>query len=206
MAATVTIYEANGGTDGTPGTHTRVDGQNLGNGVDVDVRFCTADAYNDIAVHPCIIPAAGSNFSYWKHLYLNIATGTGFTTVNNIRFYTDGTIGWTCGTGGGLYVGIRDSGDNGTPMDASYEVATGVVGTSGHDIDDVTNGHTYYKDQTAPPALASNYTAGATLLVDSADYSVADDSDAIVLNVKLATDATQGTQAAETLTFLYDEI
>jgi len=206
MAATVTIYEANGGSDGAPGSKTRVDGQNLGNGVDVDVRFCTEDAYNDVAAHPCIIPAAGSNYSYWKHLYLNIATGTGFTTVNNIRFYTDGTVGWTCGTGGGLYVGLRDTGDNGAPMDASYEIATGVSGTSGHAIDDVTNGHTYYKDQTPATALASNYTSGASLLIDSADYSVADESDAVVLNVKIATDATQGTQAAETLTFLYDEI
>lgn len=202
MVATVIIEEANGGSDATPSTKNRVDGQAVNDGT--DVRFCTTDAYNPVATYPCIIPSASQNYSYWKHLYLDIS-GT-FTTVNNIRFYTDGAIGWTCGTGGGLYVGLRDTGDNGCPMDASYNVATGTEGTTGDWMDDVTDGHTYYKDQTLTPVLASGYTSGSTLLIDSTDYSVADESDAVVLQVQLETDATQGTQADETLTFLYDEI
>lgn len=202
MVAVVIIEEANGGTDGTPATKTRVDGQGANDGT--DVRFCTTDAYNPIATYPCIIPSAGSNYSYWKHLHLDIS-GT-FTTVNNIRFYTDGTIGWTCGTGGGLYIGLRDTGDNGCPMDTEYDVATGVQGTTGHWMDDATNGHGYYKGESATPALVSDYESGTSLLIDSTDYSVADESNAIVLQVKLETDATQGTQVDETLTFLYDEI
>lgn len=208
MVATVIIEEANGGSDGTPASKNRVDGQGAGDGggvgVGTDVRFSTTDAYNPVATYPCIIPSAAQNYSYWKHLYLDIS-GT-FTTVNNIRFYTDGTIGWTCGTGGGLYVGLRDTGDNGCPMDTSYNVATGTQGTTGDWMDHGTNGHAYYKDQTATPALASNYTSGSTLLIDSADHSSAVESDAVVLQVQLETDATQGTQADETLTFLYDEI
>lgn len=204
MVATVTVYEANAGSDGTPSTKNQVDG--VGVNDETDVRFCTTDAYNPVATYPCIIPSADQNYSYWKHLYLNIATGTGFTTINNIRFYTDGAIGWTCGTGGGLYVGLRDAGDNGCPMDTEYDVATGTEGTTGDWMDHTTNGHGYYKDQLAIPVLASTYTSGSTLVVDSSDYSVADESDAVVLQVQLETDATQGTQADETLTFLYDEI
>ena len=202
MVATVIIEEANGNVDGTPGSKNQVDGVGVNGGT--DVRFATTDAHNPVATYPCIIPSAGSNYSYWKHLFLDIS-GT-FTTVNNIRFYTDGSSSWTCGTGGGLYVGIRNAGDNGCPMDASYNVATGTEGTTGDWMDDGTNGHVYYKDEVVTPALATNYTSGSTLLIDSSDYTVADESDAVVLQVKLETDATQGTQADETLTFLYDEI
>lgn len=204
MVATVEIHEANGGTDGNPGSKTRVDGQGLGDGggvgIGTDVRFATMDSFEPESTNPCIIPSADFNYSYWKQLFLDLA-GT-FTTVNNIRFYTDGTIGWACGTGGGLFVGTRDSGDNGVPMDTSYEVATGVQGTSGNSmLTDharcATGGNV---------ALASGYTSGSTLLIDSTDYSASADSNAVLLQVKLFTDATQGTQTDETLTFIYDEI
>ncbi len=204
MVAIVQIYEANGGSDGSPGTKTRVDGQNLGDGTATDVRFCAADAYNDVAANPCIIPLSGDNYSYWKHLYLNIS-GT-FTTVNNVNVYSDGTIGWACGTGGGLYVGVRDVGDNGAPMDLEYDVATGTAGTTGDWMDDVTNGHGYYKDETATPASMADYTSGSSLVIDSTDYSVADDSDAAVLQVRIHDEATIGVQSDEIIYFSYDEI
>lgn len=204
MVATVTIEEVNGGTDGTPGAHTRVDGQNLGNGVDVDVRFASMDAYNPVAQNPCVIAASGDSYSFWKHLHLDLA-GT-FTTINNINFYSDGTITWTCGTDGGLFIGIRDTGDNGCPMDTEYDVATGSLGVTGDWMDHATNGHGYYKDQTATPALVANYTSGSTLLIDSTDYSAVGHTKAVVLQIRIHDDATQGSQASETLTFTYDEI
>ena len=123
MVANVIVREVNGGKDGWPGTETQVDGQGVNDGT--DVRYCTTDAYNPGSNYPCVVPSSGTNYSYWKHHYLNIS-GT-FTKVNNIRWYTDGTIGWTCGTDGGLFVGIRDSGDNGVPMPTNYEVATGTA-------------------------------------------------------------------------------
>jgi len=205
MVATVIINEANGGSDGAPFSKTQVDG--IGGNDGTDVRFATTDSATPIATYPCIIPTSDFNYSYWKHLFLDIS-GT-FTTVNNIRFYTDGTIGWTCGTGGGLYVGTRDTGDNGCPMDLEYDVATGTEGTTGHAMDDGTNGHGYYKGQSPAWVLASTCTSVSPLEVDTADYTSADESDAVVLQVKLdtaANSAVQGTQTDETLTFLYDEI
>lgn len=202
MVATVYIEEANGAAP-TP-AHTRVDAQVLNDGT--DVRFCTTDAVAPVATYPCIIPSSGFNYSYWKHLFLAIKD-TAYTTINNVRFYTDGGIGWNTGTNGGLFVALRDAGDHGCPMDTSYEISAGVQGTTGYEIHDATNGHDYYKGQTATPVLASGYTAGSPLTVDTADYSAAvDDCDAVVLQVKLFTDATQGTQTDETLTFIYDEI
>lgn len=198
MVATVIINESNGGTDGTPGATTRVDGQGANAGT--DVRFATTDAYNPIATYPCVVPSSSFNYSYWKHLSLGIS-GT-FTTVNNICAYTDGTIGWTCGTGGGLFFATRDAGDNGVPMNASYEVATGTEGTTGNsmltDHARVATGGNV--------ALASNYTSGSSLLLDSTDYSAADESNALLCQVKIFTDATQGTQADEQLFWTYDEI
>ena len=202
MVATVVVHESNGGSDGSPGTQTRVDGQSANDGT--DVRYCTADTYNPVANYPCVVPSSGTNYSYWKHHHLDIS-GT-FTKVNNVRWYTDGSIGWTCGTGGGLFVGVRDSGDNGVPMPTNYEVATGTQGTTGDWMDDATNGHTYYNGQTATPADASNYTSSSPLTVDSTDHTTAGDSKAVVTQVKIVTDATQGTQNDETLTFVYDEI
>jgi len=202
MVATIVVKEANGGTDGSPGSETQVDGQGANDGT--DVRYCTTDAYNPGSSYPCVVPSSGMNYSYWKHHYLNIS-GT-FTKVNNIRWYTDGTIGWSCGTNGGLFVGVRDSGDNGAPMPTNYEVATGTQGTTGDYMDDATNGHGYYKDQTAEPADASNYTSASPLTVDTTDHTSTGDSKAVVTQVKIAPDATQGTQSDETLTWIYDEI
>lgn len=206
MVATVTVEEANGGSDGSPATHTRIDEQNLGNGVDVDVRFASMDAYNPVMQNPCIIPSSGNNYSFWKHIHLSIATGTGFTTINNVQFYSDGTIPWTCGTDGGLFVGLRDAGDNGCPMDTEYDIATGTVGTTGDWMDDAVDGHGYYNDQTANPASIADYTSGAALIVDSTDHSAVGDTKSVVLQVRIHDDATQGDQSSETLAFSYDEI
>lgn len=198
MTATVEIWEANGGTDGSPGTKTRMDGQLLNSAS--DVRFCTTATHDPGATYPCVIPSSGNNYSYWKHLYLNI-TGS-FTTLNNINFYTDESIGWNCGTGGGLYVGKRDSGDNGAPMDASYELSTGTEGTTGNTI---STDHARYSTG-GSVVTAATYSSATPLLIDSTDYSSTDESNATVLQVFIHDDSTQGTAATETISWAYDEI
>jgi hypothetical protein len=198
MTAVVIINESNGGSNGTPGATIQVDGQGANDGT--DVRFCTTDAYNDVAVHPCVVPTSGFNYSYWKHISLGIS-GV-FTRVNNICVYTDETIGWTTGTGGGLYFGIRTSGDNGVPMNASYEIATGVEGNSG---DSMLTEHLRCSTG-GGVALASDYGSASSLLLDSTDYSAADESNALLCQVKIFTDATQGVATDETISFTYDEI
>lgn len=199
MVATVYIEEAN---STGPIVHTRVDGQVLNDGT--DVRFCTTDAVAPVAGNPCIIPGTAlTNYSYWKHLFLAIQD-TSYTTINNVRFYTDGGIGWNCGTGGGLFVANMATAVNGEgcPMDGSYVQATGTGGTSGLEM--IAN-HTYYAAGSA--VNASTYQAGTPLDVDLTDHSAAvSDCKAVVLQVVLKDDATQGTQTDETLTFIYDEI
>ena len=191
MAATVTVKESNGASV----TYNTV----------TAARFNCADAYNPLLTNPIPIPSGGVGnyaYSYWKHFALDLA-GT-FTQIDNIKIFCDGAIGWTFGTGGAVLVGIRDSGDNGCP-EGSYDQATGDT-TSGDYMDDGTNGHAYYKDQTATPADIESYTDGAELTVDTTAYTSADQTDGLVCQLKIDGDSTLGDQTDETLTWEYDEI
>ena len=197
MAAVVAIHQATGAG---PDYDVVDDGAN-------PLRFCNADTHDPGLASPLVIHASGVgnlNYSFWVHLFLDLS-GT-YTRVNNVRFYSDGTIGWALGTSGGFKIGIRDSGDNGVAT-GSYQQATG-AGDSGHYMDDAVNGHAYYKDQTAPPANVADYTSVATLLVDSAnhDSSAAEKTKGAVLQIIVDGDATHGELADETLTFMWDEI
>lgn len=193
MVATVVVKEMNG----SPVVYTTVDnGSNK-------ARYKTKDEVASDLNYPCVIPTSSYNYSFWKSHCLDIS-GT-FTRVNNVRWYTDGTIGWTFGTGGGVFVGQRDAGDHGCPV-ANYQQATGVEGTTGHEIKDPTNGHAYYKGQTAPLANAQTFTSVSPCTIDTGNHDVAEKTKAVVTQLKLDTDAIQGVQPAETFTFMYDEI
>ncbi len=202
VVADVGVYQLTVGADGGGGsaedeiaTSTRLQTQD-----DFDITNLT---------HPIPIPAAGFNYSYWIHAYLKIENIQDATQINNIQLFCDGAIGWTYGAGGALLIGQRDAGDHGCPMDASYEVATGVAFTSGHDLDDAVNGHTYYNGQTPAYLDIENYVTGARCTIDSTNHVAAGKAKAAVLQVKLDTagnGAVQGLQADETITFAYDEI
>lgn len=195
MTATVAIKEANGAG---PSLTTITQG-----------RYCTTDAYNPGDTYPCVVPSAGFNYSYWKHHCLAIS-GT-YTSVSNIRWYTSGSVAsnWALGTGGRLLVGIRDTPTlgNGCPA-GDYDQATGTAGTSGDYMKDSTNGHAYYKGQTADPADADTFTSASPLEVDLNTYgpSATENSYYVVTQVMIASDATQGDKPNETFTFRYDEI
>ena len=88
MAATVVVSEATGVTP------------------DYDtvtaVRLNNADEHDPVLTNPCVIPSAGYNYSFWKHLFLSLS-GT-YTRINNVLFYTDGSSGYNLGTGGDVFV------------------------------------------------------------------------------------------------------
>jgi len=191
MTATVVIQEGNGASV----TWTTI----------TQGRYCTADTYNPGDNYVCVVPTSGFNYSYWKH-HRMYASGS-FTRITNIRWFTSGSVktNWQLGTGGMLLVGKRDSGDNGCP-EANYEQAIGVQGTTGYDIGDSSNGHPYYKSQSTPAVDADNYTSANPLTVDTSTYTAAFGSKAVVTQIKIAPDATQGDKPNETFTFRYDEI
>ena len=200
MPATIGIYQANGGTDANPASEST----DLSSD---STRLQTKDQYNKTdTTYPIPIPASGQyNYSYWIHVYLKI-TGGSFKKVNNIRFYSDGAIGWNFGTGGGLYRGNRDSGDKGVPMNTEYDVATGTEGTTGHEIGVAVNGHDYFNAQSTKTASVASDTSASKATIDSTDHETTGLCKAVVLQVKVASDGTQGEQVDEILTFMYDEI
>lgn len=170
MAATVSVQELNGADAGTPNAIT-------------NCRYCTADEYNPGTDHPMVKPAAGVYYSYVKHVYLNADTSpTG--TINNIKWFCDGAIGWTGVT---IKVGT----------DATYTPATGTESTTG---DEYT--HTTLQDNSATP-----YTSAAPLSVPGSidNPNTGKVSDYVISQVTISTGATAGGLAAETVTFRYDE-
>lgn len=193
MAATIAVEIWKGGSDGSPGSEVTV----------TNVRFRTDDSPDtQDNTNPIPIPGAGFNYSYWAHVAMDI--GGTFTEVTNIRHYSDGTIGWTLGTGGEVRRGNRDTGDHGA-AGTDYDVATGTVGTTGYSIEDGANGHDFYNAQTTKTADISSDTDPG-VVIDSSSITSAGNSKAVVLQVKVDTDATQGAQSAETFTWKYDEI
>jgi hypothetical protein len=170
-------------------------------GAGATVRLRTDDANTADLTNPIPIDTV-LRLSFWASIRIDI-TGT-FTEVSNIRHHCDaGGIGWTMGATGQLQRGNRDTGDMGVP-NASYEQATGSVGTTGNNI---SASHTFYSGQTVKVAdLSSDNGAGNAKLIDSTTYTGVSPTKHIVLQVLVDTDATSGLQTAETLTWLVDEI
>jgi len=201
MAATVKVYQLCKGADGGAGAEE--------NEITTSTRLQTKDQFvpTDTSF-PIPIPTSGFKYSYWIHVYLKITVAPS-VKINNIRFYSDGAIGWNFGTGGELRRGNRDTGDIGCPMDSEYDVATGTEGDTGHTIEDGTNGHDYYNAQTIKTKNVKDDTVGSPATVDSSDHTTTGKCKAVVLQVKVdtaANGAVQGEQTDETLTFKYDEI
>lgn len=192
MAATVDVEVWTGGSSGSPNKSTAS-----------TLRFRSDDSPTTIdSSNPCVIPDSGTNYSYWVHVALALS-GT-YTEVSNIRHYTDGTIGWSLGTGGQVVRGNQDSGDHGCP-EGSYEPATGNQGTTG---DDLASNHAYYSGETTSVMDITGDTDTSPATIDSSSYGpdASASTQAVVLQIQIDTDATQGTQSSETFTFVYDEI
>ena len=166
MAATISVKEVNGGATPVATTIT-------------NLRFCTADDYNPGTDNPCVKPAAGSNYSFKKTIYLNADTSPS-SIINNVKFYCDGTIGWT---------GVTIEGK----VADSYTEPTGDEGTSGDD-----NGGTDI----------SSYTSASPLSLTGSieNPNTGKISQYLELQAVISTGAVAGALAAETLTIRYDEV
>ena len=163
MAATVQIIEKNGAggtpTDKTGGT----------------VRFKTADNSTVDLVAPIVKPAAGSNWSVTKWLRMNVAGGT-FTSISNVRAYTDGSSG----LGAGINLWAKAVTAYATP--ALETASTGYA-----------NAFTY----TSGAAL----TLGAGPFSGAGEKG-----DHLVMAMEVTSAAAGGLTASETLTLAWDEI
>ncbi len=194
-AATVEVYIDTGGTDNTPGSSDTTEG--LGPPM---IRFKTADDKTIDSISPIPVPAAGTNYSYWKSIYLYCTINADSNILDNFEFYSDGAIGF--GTDVTLMVG-DETPTKTSGSDAGYEVATGTPGTTGNEM------VAAHADLTGSTDAASLVT-GAPLTVSCSEAgnvinAVGESTDYVLLQVNVITTASAGLTATETLTFRYDE-
>lgn len=194
MAATMDVYFDFGGADTAPGTNQDTDGLGPPN-----IRFKAADDATIDTVNPIPVPAAGTNYSYWKQVYLYCANADS-NTMDNVKFYSDGTIGF--GTGVTLMIGDETPEKN-SGSDDGYEVATGTPGTSGNEM------VAAHADLTGSTD-AADLTSGSPLTVSVSESgneinAAGETTDYVILQVNVGTTASAGLTASETLTFQYDE-
>lgn len=155
----------------------------------INSRLNAEDAHTTAGTdNPILVPAAGTNYSFWAHFRLYY-DGTGSGTINNIKWFTDGANG--LGTGVGLNVAT-----------ATYYVqATGDVGETGDQLTEAAHG-----GLNDTPANAFARTSGSPLTVDGSvtDPENEDFGDFVVLQTTVGPTASAGATPSETMTFRYD--
>jgi hypothetical protein len=177
MGATIQIRRWTGAS-GAP-TKTNIAG--------INTRLNAEDAHSTAGTtNSILIPAAGSNYSYWASIRLYISAITG-GTVNNLKWFTDGANG--LGTGITALVSTA----------ASYVQATGTAGTTGLVLNT-----TNYAGATTP-VDPFTYTSASPLSISGSASAVGDVGDFIVQQLVVGTTANQGATPQETATFRYDD-
>ena len=167
-------------------------------------RYCTADTPTPGTAYSIPIPDSGSNYSYWKSVFLKFSPFTD-TEVQDVVWYTDGNLSWSGSVDGSvkLFVALSGNNVNGLPS-GSYSQATGNQGVTGYEFWDATNGHPYYKNIPSCSGLATDYTESNPLWVQSGTaLTTAGYTYGVVSQAQVNPTATNGVKSAETFTFRY---
>lgn len=178
MAATVTIRRWTG-TTGSP-VKTDITG--------INTRANAADAHstND-TTNSVLIPASGSNYSYFVSTRLSVDAITA-GTVNNIKWYTDGTNNF----GTGVTALAQDA--------TGYVQATGTTGTTG-----IVLNTTNYSTLTGAPVDPFTFTSGSPKTITGSTSTTGDVGNFLVYQLVVASTAASGASAQETFTWQYDD-
>ena len=193
MVAVFNIYFDFGGSVNAPGSQINVDSHSP-----VNLRFKTNDNATIDSIDVIPIPSSGTNYSYWKHIYMQCATAPS-TKVDNVKFYTDGG---GFGTGFTFNVGTETPTKNHSSS-AGYDPATGTPGTTGDvmtDHDSVTGSADAFSFTSASPKTLS--ISEASSQIDAVDET----TDYLVFQLEVISTASPGDLADETMTIKYDEV
>lgn len=158
-----------------------------------NTRASTSDnPFTTEVTYPIPIPAAGSNRSYWVVTRLD-CTVTPAGTINNIKWYTDGTNG----TGTGVTTEVGTS--------SSYVQATGTQGTTGTQLN--STNYTGLSPTSPTADNAFGYTSSAALSVSGSitNPSTGQFGDYVIYQYTVGTTASPGTSNSESFTWQYDE-
>lgn len=175
MAATVIINRLTGAGP------TATDITSINTRANAEDAHTTAGTTNSI-----LVPAAGTNYSYWVVTRLNVTAITS-GTVDNVKWYTDGANNF--GTG------VTMKANQAT----AYTQATGTAGTTGLQL---TVGN--YATVTTP-VDAFTFTSGSPLSVTGTTTGTGQFGNYVVYQIEVGTTAASGATATETLTWKYDD-
>jgi hypothetical protein len=176
MAATVQIVRLTGAGP------TATDITSINTRANAEDAHTTAGTSNSI-----LVPAAGTNYSFWVVTRLNVTAITS-GTVDNVKWYTDGANNF--GTGVTCKVSTA----------TGYVQATGTAGTSGTQL---TTGN--YATLAGAPVDAFTYTSGSPLSVSGTTTTTGQVGDRVVYQIEVGTTAASGATAQETFTWKYDD-
>lgn len=176
MAATVLIRRLTGAGP------TATDITSINTRANAEDAHTTAGTTNSI-----LVPAAGSNYSYWVVTRLDVTAITA-GTVNNLKWYTDGSNNF--GTG------VTAIGQTAT----GYVQATGTAGTTGTQL---TTGN--YATLSAAPVDPFTFTSGSPKSLTGTTTVTGQFGDYFVYQLVVGTTAASGATAAETFTWQYDD-
>jgi hypothetical protein len=193
---TATLQEKldTGGSDGNPANQDVIDA--LG---PPRIKFKTADNKTIDNVNPIPKPAAGTNYSFWKSIYLRCSVAPS-SQCDNFKYYTDGG---GFGTGIALKIGTQHPVKT-SISNAGYEVATGTIGETGNEM---VAGH-------AGLSASSDlfgYTSAAPKSVTCGEAgniinAIGETTNYILLQAEVINTASAGTPSNETFTWKWDEI
>jgi hypothetical protein len=178
MAATVTIRR----WTGTTGAPVKTDITSINTRANAFDTHSTNDTTNSV-----LIPTTGSNYSYWVSTRLSVDAITA-GTVNNLKWYTDGTNNF--GTG------VTGIGQEAT----TYVQATGTAGTTGTQL--TTTAHT---GLTGAPVDLFSFTSGSPKSLAGSTSATGDLGSFLVYQLVVASTAASGASAQETFTYQYDD-
>lgn len=154
----------------------------------INTRANAEDAHTTAGTsNSILVPAAGTNYSYWVVTRLDVTAITS-GTVDNIKWYTDGSNNF--GTGVTCKVNTA----------TGYVQATGTAGTTGTQL---TTGA--YATLAGAPTDAFAYTSGSPLSVSGTTATTGQVGDRVVYQIEVGTTAASGATAQETFTWKYDD-
>lgn len=179
MSATVSSKELNGVAPGVPTTV-------------LVIYHQTSDQAAFDSTNLLMRPIAGTKYGFWKSLYLNCESPP-VTGINNVYIYSDGSVAWV-----GVTCFIGDE----TPIVGNYQIAGGVVGSTGYHMLDGEHGHAEISAETNIEDIPEGSKKSVTGSIEDDTGPI---SNLIIIQIKIATDADSGNLSSEKLTWVYDE-
>lgn len=180
MAATVLIRRLTGAGP------TATDITSINTRANAEDAHTTAGTSNSI-----LVPAAGTNYSYWVVTRLDVTAITA-GTVDNLRWYADGANNF--GTG------VTCKGNTA----AVYAQATGTPGTTGTQLT-VANYGNGSTDLDGAPVDVFGHTSGSPKAITGTTTGTGQFGSRFVYQIEVGTTASSGATAQETFTWLYDD-